>query len=149
MIEAPRVRIREERLKRLLKGINQFGRNPSTGGFNRIGFSETDMAARDWLAGRMASEGLSVHRDAAANLFGCYGASERAGAMVGSHLDTVPEGGPLDGALGVAAGLECILALRDAGIPLDHPVEVVATSEEEGRFGGMLGSQASVGDLDP
>ena len=149
MIEAPRVRIREERLKQLLEGINQFGRNPSTGGFNRMGFSKADMAARDWLAEVMAVEGLSVHRDAAANVFGRYGPPAGSCVMVGSHLDTVREGGALDGALGVAAGLECVLALRDAGISLDHPVEVVATSEEEGRFGGMLGSQAIVGDLDP
>ena len=73
MIEAPRVRIKEERLKQLLEGINQFGRNPSTGGFNRMGFSKADMAARDWLAEVMAVEGLSVHRDAATNVFGRYG----------------------------------------------------------------------------
>lgn len=91
MIEAPRVRIKEERLKQLLEGINQFGRNPSTGGFNRMGFSKADMAARDWLAEVMAVEGLSVHRDAATNVFGRYGPPAGSCVMVGSHLDTVPE----------------------------------------------------------
>ena len=67
--------------------------------------------------------------------------------MAGSHLDTVPEGGAFDGALGVCVALECVRAMRDAGVTPSRPVEVAAFAEEEGRFGGMLGSQAVSGQV--
>jgi N-carbamoyl-L-amino-acid hydrolase len=69
--------------------------------------------------------------------------------MAGSHLDTVPEGGAFDGVLGACAALECIRTMRDAGIEPKTAAVVVATAEEEGRFGGMLGSQAMVGAVTP
>ena len=65
--------------------------------------------------------------------------------MAGSHLDTVPEGGAFDGSLGVCVALECVRAMKQAGIEPARPVVVVATAEEEGRFGGMLGSQTIAG----
>jgi N-carbamoyl-L-amino-acid hydrolase len=68
--------------------------------------------------------------------------------MVGSHLDTVPMGGFFDGALGVAAGMECVRTLMDAGVTPTSPIVVIATAEEEGRFGGMLGAQALAGKVD-
>lgn len=148
MTEDRTLRISEERLRAILDGINGFGRNPSTGGFNRTGFSEADLAARRWLAARMEQEGLAVHWDHAGNVFGRLGNGSRPVIILGSHGDTVPEGGAFDGALGVAVALECVLAVRDAGLALQHPIEVVATSEEEGRFGGMLGAQAMVGAVD-
>jgi hydantoinase/carbamoylase family amidase len=133
------------RLHYLLDGVNAFGRNPETGGYNRMGFSDADMAARDWFAGQMRADGLAVHRDGVANLFGRFGPAEGPCVMVGSHLDTVPEGGAFDGALGVCVALECVRAMREAGIAPRMAIEVVATSEEEGRFGGMLGSQTIAG----
>lgn len=148
MTDTSAARIDAARLSSLLDGLNQFGRNPDSGGFNRPGFSDADLAARRWLSTRMESEGLSVRWDAAGNVFGRLGPEDRPSVMTGSHADTVPEGGAFDGTLGVAAALECTLALRDAGIMPDYPIEVVATSEEEGRFGGMLGSQAMVGAID-
>ena len=57
----------------------------------------------------------------------------------------MPHGGVFDGALGVATGLECIESLMEHGIEPAAPVEIVATSEKDGRFGGMLGAQAMVG----
>ena len=68
---------------------------------------------------------------------------------LGSHLDTVPAGGIFDGSLGVIAALEVLRVCRDAEIELDYPIELLATSEEEGRFGGMLGAQALAGELTP
>ncbi|MBP1848786.1 Zn-dependent hydrolase [Rhizobium halophytocola] len=141
--------INSARLKALLDGVNAFGANPATGGFNRPGFSDADMAVRDWLAGQMETDGLAVSRDQAGNLFGRLGPAEGACVMAGSHLDTVPEGGAFDGALGVAVALECARAIRDAGLALETPLVVVATSEEEGRFGGMLGSQTISGRVTP
>lgn len=135
------------RLQALLDGINRFGRNPATGGFNRTGFSETDMAVRRWFADQLAADGLSVTTDAVASVFGRFGPAQGPCVMAGSHLDTVPEGGAFDGALGVAVALECVRTMRDAGLTPRTAIEVVATAEEEGRFGGMLGSQAITGQV--
>lgn len=136
-----------DRLRALLDGVNTFGADPATGGYNRIGFSEADMAVRRWFKQQLAADGFAVSQDAAANIFGRYGPVGAPSIMVGSHLDTVPDGGAFDGSLGVCVGLECLCALRDAGITPTIPIEVVATAEEEGRFGGMLGSQAITGQL--
>lgn len=137
--------INSERLKAIFDGINGFGRAQGVGGWSRPGFSAADMAVRRWFAERMEAEALRVYWDGAANVFGRLGPEGAPCVMIGSHLDTVPEGGAFDGALGVAVALECALAIRDAGLKLAYAVEVVATSEEEGRFGGMLGSQALAG----
>ncbi len=144
---AQRFAIDLARLRALLDGVNAFGRNPETGGFNRTGFSEADMDVRHWFRDVMAGDNLKATSDGAANVFGRYGAETGPCVMVGSHLDTVPEGGAFDGALGVAVALECVRSMRDAGIVPRIAVEVVATAEEEGRFGGMMGSQAITGQV--
>jgi len=133
------------RLRRSLDGINSFGFNPETGGYNRIGYCDADMAVREWFSEEMRAAGLTVRRDAVANLFGRFGPADGPCIMAGSHLDTVPEGGAFDGALGVAAALECVRTIREAGLFPEIAIEVVATAEEEGRFGGMLGSQSIAG----
>lgn len=138
-----------DRLKNTLDGLNSFGFDPLTRGFNRIGYSEPDMAARAWFEARLEAEGLTVSRDGVANIFGRFGPATGPVILIGSHIDTVPQGGAFDGALGVAIGLECICAMRDAGITPKTAVEVVGFAEEEGRFGGMLGSQALTGQVSP
>ncbi|MER0239102.1 Zn-dependent hydrolase [Fulvimarina sp. MAC8] len=141
----PDIRIDEERLRSILDGINAFGRNPLTGSYDRIGFSDADMAVRRWFAELMRAEGLAVRIDGAANVWGRFGPPDGPAIVAGSHLDTVPSGGAFDGAIGVAAALESVLSLRDAGWVPRQAIEVVATAEEEGRFGGMLGSRAIAG----
>lgn len=138
-------RIDSHRLRRLLDGINAFGRDPDTRGMNRVGYSVEDMAVRDWAETVMRGDGLRVRRDSVANLLGRFGPAEGPALLVGSHLDTVPQGGAYDGALGFAVALECTRAMRDAGLTPATGIEVVATAGEEGRFGGMLGSQALAG----
>ena len=77
------------------------------------------------------------------------GASAPAPAVLtGSHIDTVPEGGTLDGALGVLAGLECLHTIREAGARTRRPLAVAAWSDEEGRYGSLFGSRAFCGKLD-
>ncbi len=93
----------------------------------------------------MRKDGLRVWSDGAGNLFGRYGPDDGPCILAGSHLDTVPNGGAFDGSLGVCVALECVRTLKDAGFEPATAIEVVATSEEEGRFGGMLGSQAIAG----
>lgn len=103
-------------------------------GVIRPAYSAPDIAARDWLAGRMAEAGLVVRFDAMGNLFGMADAPS---LLLGSHSDTQPTGGWLDGALGVIAALELARASRQAGGPA---ISVVSFQDEEGRFGGTTGS---------
>ncbi|MBO0344099.1 Zn-dependent hydrolase [Roseibium sp. CAU 1637] len=134
-----------DRLKKLLDGVNQFGLNAVTGGYNRQGYSDEDMACRAWFENVMRADGLDVSRDGAANLFGRFGPEDGPAILIGSHLDTVADGGAYDGSLGVCVALECVRSLQDQGFAPEMAIEVVATAEEEGRFGGMLGSQAIAG----
>jgi len=103
-------------------------------GVVRPAFSAPDLAARDWLAGRMAEAGLAVHFDAMGNLFGL---AQSPSLLLGSHSDTQPTGGWLDGALGVIAALEIARASHMAGGPA---ISFVSFQDEEGRFGGTTGS---------
>ncbi|MDP2086638.1 MAG: Zn-dependent hydrolase [Gemmobacter sp.] len=103
-------------------------------GVVRPAYSLPDIAARDWLAGRMGEAGLQVQFDPMGNLFGL---AEGSSLLMGSHTDTQPTGGWLDGALGVIAALEVARAAREAGGPA---ISVVSFQDEEGRFGGTTGS---------
>lgn len=128
--------------------LGAIGRVDGIPGINRPGYSDADMQARSFMAERMADCGLAVSMDAAGNLSGLWQTGNGARVMAGSHLDTVPNGGLFDGALGVSAALECVRAMQDAGLVPARPIEVIATAEEEGRFGGMLGAQAMAGKVD-
>jgi allantoate deiminase len=120
-------------------------------GANRPGLSPAEQQAHDLAAGWMAEAGLEVSADAAGNLIGRARGSAPGLPEVwtGSHLDTVPNGGRFDGALGVVAGLEAVIATR-AG-PHARTIAVIAFRDEEGwRFGqGYFGSRALCGQLDP
>ncbi|MBM2575193.1 hydantoinase/carbamoylase family amidase [Jannaschia sp. Os4] len=103
-------------------------------GVRRRAFEAADVEARLWLADRMADAGLAPTIDGAGNVWGLGGP-----VLIGSHTDTQPEGGWLDGAWGVACGLEC----ARAGLP----VSVVSFQDEEGRFGATTGSEIWSGAL--
>ncbi|WP_420566355.1 Zn-dependent hydrolase [Thalassobaculum sp.] len=137
------------RLKADVEAVNALGIQPGLPGINRVSFSDADMAGRRWLMTRMADAGLAVWMDCVGNVFGRWEVGDGPAVMVGSHLDTVVMGGPLDGTLGVCAGLEAVRSMQDAGLTPRRPVVVVATADEEGRFGGMLGSQAICGEVGP
>jgi len=134
-----------ERLKSDIETVSRFGADESGRGVTRPSFSDADMQARKWLMARMSELGMEARLDRAANVVGRWACAERPAVMVGSHLDSVPMGGTLDGTLGVLAGLECVRTLMESGQVPKRPIEVIATSEEEGRFGGMFGVQALCG----
>ncbi len=120
------------------------------GGIYRPGFSAADFEARATLRKAIEDAGLAVEMDGAGNVVGRLGAHEGVPALViGSHLDTVPAGGRLDGALGVLCGFECLRRIREEEIKTERPLEVVAFSDEEGRFGGLFGSLAMAGAINP
>ena len=114
----------------------------------RLGLTPDEQRARDLVGGWLRARGAVVRRDAAANLYGRFGGSGPC-VLVGSHLDSVPEGGRFDGALGVLCAVEAVEALLDDGARFTRPVEVVGWCDEEGaRFGiGLFGSCAAFGRL--
>ena len=113
---------------------------------SRPSWSEADMEARRWLVARIAAAGMETQVDAAGNILGRW-VSGASVVMVGSHIDSVPNGGMFDGALGVLAGLECLRRIKEEGVRLRHPLELVAFTDEEGAFGGFFGSYAFTGIL--
>jgi allantoate deiminase len=119
-------------------------------GAQRVAWTDTWIAARDWLAGELDGiEGVHVERDEAGNTWATApGESERF-VIVGGHLDSVPDGGWLDGTLDVLAGLEVLRALAPETRALTF--KLVDWADEEGaRFGrSLLGSSACAGSLDP
>jgi N-carbamoyl-L-amino-acid hydrolase len=119
--------------------------------YTRRAFSDEDRAARAWLAARMAEVGLEVRVDAAGNVIGRRpGRASGPPLVIGSHLDTVEEGGRFDGIAGVLAGLEVVRCLETAGHRLARPLEIVNfTCEEPSDFGlSTIGSRVMSGKLD-
>ena len=135
------------RLRAHIEALSQFGRNPDGQGITRSCWSPPHEEARAWLLARMKEAGLTTWVDEAGNTFGKLGEGGPT-VMTGSHIDTVPQGGSLDGALGVLAGLECLHTLREAGTRTRRPLTMVAWSDEEGRYAGLFGSRAFTGKLD-
>jgi N-carbamoyl-L-amino-acid hydrolase len=117
------------------------------GGVHRPAYGDADLKARDVVRDWMRELGLSVRVDTAGNTFGRLDGSDPTlpPIMIGSHTDSVPDGGRYDGALGVVAALEVARTLRAGTESLRHPVEVVNFQNEEG---GIVGSKAVVGRLD-
>jgi beta-ureidopropionase / N-carbamoyl-L-amino-acid hydrolase len=128
-----------------LETLVPIGRGP--GGTTRLAWTEEDAATAEWFRKQAAGAGLRVERDPAGNLWAVPDAPPPWWA-VGSHLDSVREGGSFDGALGVAAGFE--VAARPAGRS-GVPVAVISFADEEGaRFNTpTFGSRALTGVLDP
>lgn len=148
-MSTPQLRIDAERLRSDIEHLASIGREEDQGIY-RMAFSDGDMAAREWLVQRIGDAGLEVYQDGAANIHARLGWRDGAASvMAGSHIDTVPGAGHLDGALGVLCALEALRSLKDAGAALKRPVEATAFTDEEGRFGGLFGSQALAGQVTP
>lgn len=138
------VQVNDDRLQQRLNALAAIGRLPE-GGVRRIAYSEDDLAARQWVTTAMVEAGMIVTRDAAGNIIGRYAGRKSLPALAtGSHIDTVPAGGRYDGALGVLAGIEVVATLHQAGQRLNHPIEVIVFTDEEGE---MIGSKAMAGTL--
>lgn len=143
-----RIEVDGDRLAKLLAEVNQFGALPA-GGVQRLAWTESEVAARAWLLNRCLREGLEADQDQAGNIWAWGG--QQPAIVMGSHLDTVPNGGAFDGALGVVAALEILTAARSARVPYSDRLAMVCFTDEEGvRFNtGMTGSRAVAGTLDP
>jgi allantoate deiminase len=141
-----------ERLWRRISDLGEIGKQEG-GGVTRLSFTDEERAAKDKVASYMEEAGFSVYEDAAGNLFGRREGrnAEAPAVLIGSHIDSVYNGGNFDGPLGVLAGVEVLHAMEKQGIETEHPIEVVAFTDEEGvRFSfGMIGSRALAGKLTP
>lgn len=122
------------------------------GGLFRAYLTPAYAAAQEQVARWMEAAGMRVHVDAAANLVGRYDShlGHAPALVIGSHLDSVRDGGPYDGPLGIMLGIEAVAALHAEGRRLPFPIEVYAFGDEEGsRFpAAMLTSRAVAGTLD-
>lgn len=125
-----------------LKTLAGFGRCGT--GVHRRALTPEDVAARDWLVERMHAAGLDAAIDGIGNVVGAVPERERY-IIIASHTDTVPEGGWLDGAMGVIFGLEIARALVEAGTKTNIGVKVISFMDEEGRFAALLGSSVFCG----
>ncbi|MBV9823433.1 MAG: allantoate amidohydrolase, partial [Actinobacteria bacterium] len=128
------------------------GRSAATGGYRRFAWTRTDHDLREWFAGQAADRGLSLVLDRAGNQWAWWGepSAARPGVVIGSHLDSVPDGGAFDGPLGVVSAFAAVDALRAQGFTPDRPVGVVNFVDEEGaRFGiACAGSRLITGALE-
>jgi N-carbamoyl-L-amino-acid hydrolase len=136
MIDAPR----------LVDSLAELARIGATGagGVNRPAYGDADVSARSLVRDMMARAGLEVRVDAAGNSIGSRPgrSNDLPPIMIGSHSDTVPDGGRFDGALGVLAAIEVARTLHDRDIALRHPLHVVDFQNEEG---GLIGSKIMAG----
>jgi len=116
------------------------------GGRDRRAFSEAEREARRLFISLAEESGLAVRTDAAGNLSARHSVDASAKTLLfGSHMDTVPNGGPYDGALGTIAALEALRVLKETQDDLPLSLECIAFTDEEGRYCGLTGSQLYAG----
>jgi len=136
------------RIKKDIEELAKFNSTPEKG-LTRFSFTNEDKKAREYLANEMKVIGLKVYEDAAGSLIGRIDGELQDGPviMVGSHFDSVKNGGNFDGPAGVVMALEIMRVLEENNVKTKHPVEFIAMIEEEGgRFGsGVFGSRAMAG----
>lgn len=138
-----------KRVMASLEEIYQCGKMEN-GEHSRLAFSPEDLKGRETFSAYFRALGIEPAIDSAGNLIARMEGTEPAlpSIVIGSHLDTVPNGGKYDGAVGCVGGLEVCRALTDMKVTPRHPIEVVVFTDEEGaRFGsGLLGSGAFCGE---
>lgn len=129
----------------LLAELAGIGRTTS-GGYSRLSWDPATMQLREWFVSRASAAGLEVTEDGNGNQVAWWGQGTDA-LLLGSHLDSVPDGGPLDGPLGVASALAAIGRLKSEGWTPSRPIAVANFADEEGaRFGvACLGSRLATG----
>ncbi len=157
------IKINSTRLRSAFDALAQFGAtasslpSPTRGGaeggvgVHRPTFSEAHLAARRWFREQVEIAGLEFRSDGAGNhsaYLNCAGSGAKT-LLLGSHLDSVPNGGRFDGALGVTAALEVLRTVKDAGARLAMNLEAIDFTDEEGTLVGLLGSTALIGKLKP
>ena len=142
------LKVNAERLAADFDALSRIGATPD-GGVHRPALSPAHLEARVWLRERVQTAGLQFRMDGAGNhsaLLEC-GLENAPTLLLGSHLDSVPNGGRFDGALGVLAALESLRVVKESGLSLPVHLEAIDFTDEEGTLVGLLGSAALAGKL--
>lgn len=141
--QAPR-RVNGPRLNGWLAQFDAIGR--TAGGINRVAYSEADLAGRTFTLGLFRDSGLTPRIDTLGNIIARVPGSQAglAPILIGSHIDSVTDGGNYDGPVGSFAAIEVARSLREQGVTLRHPLDVVVWQNEEG---GTVGSKGYIGEL--
>src|SRR5687768_1202477 len=141
------VRVNGTRLNANLQALAEFGKNPQ-GGVSRLAYSEADRQGREYVMGLMRAAKLDVSIDAAGNIIGrrhpAGGETKMPPLVLGSHIDSVPDGGNYDGDVGSLGAIEVAQTLAENNIRPKRPLEVIIFQNEEG---GLIGSGAISGML--
>src|SRR5205085_11829399 len=137
------IRVDADRLRDDFDALAAIGTTPD-GGVERLALTDADLEARAWFASRAEAAGLETSVDTAGNQSAILpGRSPGAPTLLlGSHLDTVPNGGRFDGALGVLAALEVLRVVNDERLELHVALEAIDFTDGEGTLVGLLGSFA-------
>lgn len=138
------IQINYRRLLDDLRTLATFGKVGS--GVNRLSYSPEDQAARHWLLQRMTEADLDAQIDGIGNVYGKTPGVAKA-VLMGSHTDSVPKGGWLDGALGVLYGLEIARTRIESGASAQLGVDVISFADEEGTYRALAGSLSFCGQL--
>lgn len=139
------LRVNGERIAQHLQALSQFGKNPQ-GGVSRVAYSDADRQGREYVTNLMREAGLEPRIDAAGNIVGRRTGGEPGlkPLIMGSHIDSVPEGGNYDGDVGSLSAIEVAQTILDKKLKLSHPLEVIIFANEEG---GTIGSHAISGEI--
>ena len=133
-----------ERLNRWLAAFDTIGRTAT--GINRVAYSPADLQGRAFTLDLFRQAGLVSHIDAAGNMYGRVAGTDAAlkPILIGSHVDSVTDGGNYDGPVGTFSAIEVARTLTEQRVRLRHPVDVVCWQNEEG---GTIGSKLAIDDL--
>jgi N-carbamoyl-L-amino-acid hydrolase len=140
------LRVNGARLNGWLAGFDRIGR--TAGGINRVAYSPADLAGRAFTLDLFREAGLNPRVDTAGNIFGRVEGTDRSlrPILIGSHVDSVTDGGNFDGPVGSFGAIEVARSLREQAVRLRHPLDVVVWSNEEG---GTIGSKCATGYITP
>jgi N-carbamoyl-L-amino-acid hydrolase len=142
---------------RMWTQLHEIGRDGHTNGYRRFAWTAEDATLREWFTAMAAERGLDVTTDRVGNLWAWTSDPDAAvaagdpGLVIGSHLDSVPDGGAFDGPLGVVSSFAALDAVRATGAELRRPLGIVCFGDEEGaRFGiACTGSRLLTGEMTP
>ena len=137
------------RMESRIQALSKYGANIE-GGVSRVGFSQADIQAREYMMNLMRKAGLEVNIDQVGNIIGRRKGNNNVLAPIafGSHIDSVPFGGNYDGDVGVIAALECIELLNANNIITQHSLEMIIFADEEGGLTGSMGMIGALGSKD-
>lgn len=139
-----------ERIEKQINDLSEFTSTPGEG-TTRLTYSKEDLLTRNYIKNKMKGYGLTVQEDGFGNIFGKLDGTlkDAPSVLLGSHFDSVPNGGAYDGPAGVIVALEVAGLFAENQLTPKYPLEIVALIEEEGaRFGGgLMGSRGIVGTL--